>query len=480
MRGIRVAPTAVDPSPCSTPVNVPGSRKVNLKASSVALRERRHPHAAPAREPPAMIFGVPFSIGRTRVTDRARPGHRRCRVHRVADRPGPARGAATRSVVLDALLPAAHGTRRPRRPLADGVQLVAGDVRDPATSTAALRGVDAVCHQAAMVGLGVDVADMPEYVGCNDLGTAVLLAAMARGGRRPAGAGRVDGGLRRGPLRVRRPRRASARRRAGRATSTAGRFEPRVPALRRGRWRPGSVTEDAPPDPRNMYAATKLAQEHLAAAWARATGGAVVALRYHNVYGPGMPRDTPYAGRGRDLPLGAGARASAPRVFEDGGQRRDFVHVRDVAAANVAGAGPATAPERGGAPRAYNMGSGTRTPSATWPRRWPRLRRPGARGHRRVPARRRAARDGGLRPDPRGAGLEAGGGLRGGHCRADRGISARSQRTSPRQKTSRRHCRPSCSRGARRPSRSAPRTRPGRRRRGWRSAAPPTRRGTRR
>jgi dTDP-L-rhamnose 4-epimerase len=60
-----------------------------------------------------------------------------------------------------------------------------------------------------------------------------------------------------------------------------------------------------------------------------------VALRYHNVYGPGMPRDTPYAG------VAAIFRSSlehgtAPQVFEDGEQLRDFVHVRDVARANVA------------------------------------------------------------------------------------------------------------------------------------------------
>ncbi len=59
---------------------------------------------------------------------------------------------------------------------------------------------------------------------------------------------------------------------------------------------PGTVPEDAPLDPRNVYAASKTAQEHLAASWARAGGGTAVALRYHNVYGPHMPRDTPYAG----------------------------------------------------------------------------------------------------------------------------------------------------------------------------------------
>jgi dTDP-L-rhamnose 4-epimerase len=83
-----------------------------------------------------------------------------------------------------------------------------------------------------------------------------------------------------------------------------------------------------------VYAATKLHQEHLAQAFARETGIPVTALRYHNVYGPRMPRDTPYAGVAA-LFADALAGGRAPRVFEDGQQLRDFVHVRDVAGANV-------------------------------------------------------------------------------------------------------------------------------------------------
>ncbi|HVN12886.1 MAG TPA: NAD-dependent epimerase/dehydratase family protein, partial [Kineosporiaceae bacterium] len=64
------------------------------------------------------------------------------------------------------------------------------------------------------------------------------------------------------------------------------------------------------------------------------TGGQLTVLRYHNVYGPGLPRDTPYAGVAAIF-SSALARGEAPRVFEDGGQRRDFVHVDDVAQANV-------------------------------------------------------------------------------------------------------------------------------------------------
>ncbi|MFJ5559828.1 NAD-dependent epimerase/dehydratase family protein [Streptomyces sp. NPDC093250] len=227
------------------------------------------------------------------------------------------------------------------------------DVRSPGAVREALSGVDAVCHQAAMVGLGTGFTDAPEYVSRNDLGTAVLLAAMAE-----AGVGRLvlagsmvvygegryacarHGAVRPGPRSV--------------TDLAAGRFEPACPECGAD-LEPGLVGEDAPADPRNVYATTKLAQEHLAAAWARSTGGSAVSLRYHNVYGPGMPRDTPYAGVASFF-RSALARGEAPRVFEDGGQRRDFVHVRDVATANVAAL---TADPAAGTLTAYNTGSGT-------------------------------------------------------------------------------------------------------------------------
>lgn len=229
----------------------------------------------------------------------------------------------------------------------------AADVRAPDAVRAALDGVDAVCHQAAMVGLGTGFADAPEYVSRNDLGTAVLLTAMADAGVRRLvlagsmvvyGEGRYEcaghGVVRPGPRAV--------------EDLAAGRFEPPCPVCGAA-LAPGLVAEDAPADPRNVYATTKLAQEHLAAAWARATGGSAVSLRYHNVYGPGMPRDTPYAGVASFF-RSALARGEAPRVFEDGDQRRDFVHVRDVASANVAAL---EADPPAGALTAYNTGSGT-------------------------------------------------------------------------------------------------------------------------
>jgi len=234
-------------------------------------------------------------------------------------------------VAVDAMLPAAHGA---------GAQLPADvrrvDVRDAVAVADVLVGVDVVCHQAAVVGAGVNAADSPSYASHNDFGTAVLLAEMfAAGCRRLVLAssmvvygqggyacpehGTVD------PL----PRR--------REDLDCGVFDHRCPiGGEQIRWE--LVGEDAPLRPRSLYAASKVAQEHYALAWAESTGGSVVALRYHNVYGPGMPRDTPYSG------VAAIFRSSlesgyAPRVFEDGGQMRDFVHVDDIAAANVASVG---------------------------------------------------------------------------------------------------------------------------------------------
>ncbi|AEV85601.1 NAD-dependent dehydratase [Actinoplanes sp. SE50] len=231
-----------------------------------------------------------------------------------------------------------------------GVRLHRADVRDPEAVRAALRGVDAVVHHAALVGLGVGPQDLPDYVGSNDLGTAVLLAAMAAAGVRRLvlassmvvyGEGAYSCTTH-GPV-------SPAPRAAG--DLAAGRFEPSCPRCGRPLL-DGLVGEDAVMDPRSVYAVTKLSQELLAGVWARECGASVAALRYHNVYGPGMPKDTPYSGVAAMF-RSALEGGRAPRVFEDGGQRRDFVHVGDVAAANVA----ALRAERPGF-RAYNIASG--------------------------------------------------------------------------------------------------------------------------
>lgn len=234
-------------------------------------------------------------------------------------------------VVLDDLLPMAHAEGGPPGYTA-AHRVVRGDVADRVVLDDLLPQVDAVCHQAAVVGHGLDPADAPLYARHNDYGTAVLLAAMhaaglsrlvlassmvvygegaydcADHGRTPS-APRTDSDL------------------------AAGRYEPGCPQCGSPlEWR--LVGEDAPMRPRSLYAATKLAQEHLSAAWARQTGGTVVALRYHNVYGPRMPQNTPYAGVA-SLFRSSLQRGEPPTVLEDGRQQRDFVHVSDVARANL-------------------------------------------------------------------------------------------------------------------------------------------------
>lgn len=252
-------------------------------------------------------------------------------------------------VAVDAMLPAAHGEAG--RP-APGTHVL--DVRDADQWRALLRGVDVVCHQAAVVGAGTDVADLPLYAGHNDLGTAALLAAMtAEGVGRLVlassmvvyGEGRYTcaehGDREPGPRPV--------------AALEEGDFENHCDRCGRAlAW--AAVDEGARLEPRSSYAASKVAQEHYARAWARQAGAAVVALRYHNVYGPGMPRDTPYSGVAAMFRSSV-ERGEPPQVFEDGRQMRDFVHVDDVARANRAAA-EAVVTEPAGSFAAYNVASG--------------------------------------------------------------------------------------------------------------------------
>lgn len=238
-------------------------------------------------------------------------------------------------VALDSR-PPEHDPDERRNP---GATWVTGDIRDPGTWLEHARGADAVSHQAAMVGLGVDLGDIRRYVEDNDVGTAtglwalhelgwrgrfVLASSMVvygEGRYRCERSGCVDpGDIRPAP---RQP-----------ADLDASRWEPPCPGCGGPlSWAP--VAEDTPTDPRNVYAATKLHQEHLLAAFAREHGIAAVALRYHNVYGPRLPQNTPYAGVAA-LFKSRLEEGDSPLVFEDGGQTRDFVHATDVARANAA------------------------------------------------------------------------------------------------------------------------------------------------
>ena len=253
--------------------------------------------------------------------------------------------------VVDALLASAHAGPPPdRRTDVDHLWV---DVTDEPALTAAIRDADAVCHQAAMVGLGGDFDDVVAYCHHNGMGTATLLRALHRigfSGRLVLASSMVVYG----EGRYRCPTHGLVRPGARPLDQLeAGHWEPPCPTCGAD-LQAEAVPETAPLDPRNVYAATKAHQEHLGQAFVREHPLVdLTILRYHNVYGPRMPRDTPYAGVA-SIFRSAVARGEAPLVMEDGRQRRDFVHVEDVARANVLALTAANP-----VPGTFNIASGT-------------------------------------------------------------------------------------------------------------------------
>jgi dTDP-L-rhamnose 4-epimerase len=257
--------------------------------------------------------------------------------------------------VLDNLDPAAHA-EQPNY-LNPQATYVWGDCRNPADWRRALDGVDAVSHQAGKVGLGVDFGDVDSYVDHNDVGWAVGLRELhdrAFTGRMVLASSMVVYGE--GRYRCAEHGLCSPAPRRQQDLD-AGRFEPPCPTCGAALISE-EIPESAVLEPRNTYAATKLHQEHLLWAFAREHDVQPVALRYHNVYGPRMPRDTPYAGVA-SIFRSALAGNKAPRVTEDGQQRRNFVHVEDVALANICAltSSEIEAPPSMGHRTAFNIGS---------------------------------------------------------------------------------------------------------------------------
>ena len=233
--------------------------------------------------------------------------------------------------VVDVLHPGAHASRPDY--LSAGAEYLWGDLADPDIARRAVAGVESVCHQASMVGLGADFADVTDFAHHNVVATAQLLRALherAFRGRIVLAGSMVVYGEGAYRCAVHGPVGAPTR---------------RLDDLERGCFDPGCprcgetlavvrVDEAAPMQPRSVYAATKLHQEHLCDAYGREHGVPVLALRYHNVYGPRMPASSPYSGVAAIF-RSAYEDGRSPLVYEDGGQLRDFVHVDDVATANV-------------------------------------------------------------------------------------------------------------------------------------------------
>lgn len=265
--------------------------------------------------------------------------------------------AGYRVRALDALLPQVHANGHrgpavtPGRPayLDPRVELVAGSVEDPEALDEALDGVHAVIHLAARVGVGQSMYEIVDYTRANDLGTARLAEALVGRPIRKLVVASSMSVYGEGLYRDTRGEPVEQARRLRRDLE-ADRWEPRGPGGRA--LEPVPTPEDKRPDLTSVYALTKFDQERLALLVGEAYGIPTVALRLFNVYGPRQSLSNPYTGV---LAIFASRvlNGRPPLVYEDGRQRRDFVHVKDVSRAFR------LALEDGGADgRVLNIGSG--------------------------------------------------------------------------------------------------------------------------
>jgi len=252
--------------------------------------------------------------------------------------------------VLDILGEQVHGEGR-RRPayLNRDVELIVGDVCDKEAVQRALKGVDAVYHFAAAVGVGQSMYEVAHYTRVNNLGTAVVLEALIE---KPVERFIVASSM--------------SLYGEGLYTNHAGEVcvgqERSLDQLRAGDWEvrgaDGAVLEPVPtpeskePALASVYALSKYDQERMSLMIGRAYKIPVVALRFFNAYGPRQALSNPYTGV---LAIFASRflNNKPPAIFEDGLQQRDFVSVYDVArACRLALETPQAAGE------VFNVGSG--------------------------------------------------------------------------------------------------------------------------
>ena len=255
--------------------------------------------------------------------------------------------------VIDNLDPLAHEAGVPRH-LNLAAELIEGDLRDRHAVDRVLEGADRVFHLGGVVGNGESMVNVRRAVDVNSLGTATLLESIierrdrvrrvvvassmvvyGEGAYRCEAHGRIAPGLR-GAEQLRRHE-----------------WEPICPACERP-LAPVATDEETPLRPTSVYGITKRDQEELSLVLGRGYGIETVALRYLNIYGSRQALANPYTGVAAIFAARI-LNGRGPRVFEDGGQLRDLVHVSDVVRATLA------AMEAPGAPgRAINVATGRR------------------------------------------------------------------------------------------------------------------------
>jgi dTDP-L-rhamnose 4-epimerase len=253
--------------------------------------------------------------------------------------------------VYDKMVEQVHNGAGPRY-VPEDVEFVLGDMSDRAALTEALDGIDQVVHLAAEVGVGQSMYEISRYVDANTGGTALLLDVLVNSEHHVSkivvassmsiyGEGSyrcVDHGIVAPRLRTE-------------AQLASRDWEVHCPECGKS-LSPVPTAETKPLFPTSVYAISKMDQELLVLSVGAAYGIDVTAVRYFNAYGPRQALSNPYTGVAAIF-SGRLLNGQPPIVMEDGNQKRDFIHVKDVARATVLAL---TAPDANG--KAVNIGIG--------------------------------------------------------------------------------------------------------------------------
>lgn len=258
--------------------------------------------------------------------------------------------------VYDNLCPQVHGLHQEKpRHLNPHAEFVLGDVCDRDLLRRVMKDKDLVIHDAAEVGVGQSMYEIERYVTTNVRGTAVLWDILANERHR-----------------VERVLVASSMSLYGEGRYLCPDHGPIAPGARPevqlalGQWsmtcpQCGQTAIALPTDEnkrldcQSVYAQTKKDQEEYSLLLGKAYGIPTVACRYFNCYGPRQSLNNPYTGAAAIF-SSAIKNNQPPLVYEDGRQKRDFIHVRDLVRAKL------LLLEHPGAPgRVFNIGTGRPT-----------------------------------------------------------------------------------------------------------------------
>lgn len=235
--------------------------------------------------------------------------------------------------VFDALLPQVHSDAERDADgwpvyLNPGVRRIQGHLLDAGRFEAALEGVTHLVHLAASVGVGQSMTHIIDYSRNNVMSAALMLEVLSRGDHS-----------------VERMAVASSMSIYGEGQYVDASGQPVACGLRsreqlqRRQWElraqgqpllPVPTREDKPLQPASIYAINKRDHEDMFLAVGRALAIPTIALRLFNVYGSRQALSNPYTGVAAIF-ISRLLNGQPPLVFEDGEQKRDFVHVLDVA-----------------------------------------------------------------------------------------------------------------------------------------------------